>query len=135
MSLTLNERNPNIQSILIGSVATTTTVVMPGCYFRKHCKIKNIWLVDQAGISEDPTQHVQVTLQDTSGSPVSYGTVDTANGAALANKPLQVPLATPDDTDADEEDIPAGTQLNVKAQTFGTAVLTKAVLLVEYYPL
>ena len=100
-------------------------------------RIKNAWLVDQAGIAADPSNKYVVTLQDNAGSPVSYASVDTHTSAAVALTQLPLVLTTPvgDTTNQPEADVPAGTMLNVKLTKTGTVTTTDAVLLIEWYPL
>lgn len=130
-----NERNPNVAQIVIGTLVSSSTVVVPGLYFRKHSRIKNVYFADQTGITKDNTNHVGVTLQDLSS--VAYAALDTSDAAAVANTPLALALNSPDDADVNhlEKDVPAGTMLNIAIAAKGTAVLTKAVAIVEWYPL
>ena len=134
MSMTLNERNPNVDAIYIGSQITVTTVILPGLYFRKHSRIKNVWFVDQAGITLSASNYQTVTLQDMTGAPVVYAKIATSAVAAVANTPLLMVPTTPVGTDLNEVDVPAGTMLTAKVVGTGTAVLTSAILLVEWYP-
>ncbi len=139
MSMTLNERNPNVNVLgAVGDLGTTTTLILPGLYCRKRARIKNVWLVDMTGIAKNATHHVQITVTDNAGSPVTYASVDTADNAAVAKTPLALVLSENDSDSSQavsqERDVPAGTMLLVKAQTFGTAVLTKAAVLIEWYP-
>jgi hypothetical protein len=134
MSMTLNERNPNVDIIPIGTFVSASTAVVPGLYFRKHSRIKNVYFVDQVGIAKSSSNYQTVTLQDNSGSPVAYAAVATSAVAAVVNTPLAMTLSTPVGTDLNEADVPAGTQLNVSVVGTGTAVLTKAILIVEWYP-
>lgn len=132
-----NERDPQILRINVGTLGTTVDTVVPGIYFRKRSRIKNVHLINQAAIAADPTQHVVVTLQSNAGSPVSYAAVDTKDSAAVANTPLALVPTTPvgDLANQPEVDVPAGTTLNVRAVTAGTAVTTLAVVQIEWYPL
>lgn len=133
MSGTNNERNPHLSVIPIGTQAAD--VVLPGLYFRKRSRIKNVWLVDQAGIASDGTNKILFTLQD--GSAVAYASQTTNGHAAVALTPLLLPLSTPvgDVANQPEADVPAGTILNVNVDCSGTVTTTKAVLIVEHYPL
>lgn len=137
MSATLNERNPQLAIIPLGSQASGMNVVVPGLYFRKHSRIKNVWLINGAAIAANGTNHVAVTLQDNSGTPVSYASADTSAAAVVANTQYALALTTPvgDTANQPEADVPAGTLLTAKAVGAGTAVLTNAVVMVEHYPL
>ncbi len=135
MSMTLNERNPNVDIIPVGSAVSTTTAVYPGLFFRKHSRIKNVYFVDQVGIAKSSSNYQTVTLQDNSATPVAYATVATSGVAAVVNTPLAMPLSVPVGTDLNEADVPAGTQLNVSIVGTGTAILTKSILIIEWYPL
>lgn len=137
MSMTLNERNPNIAAIPIGTAASASTVTVPGLYFRKHSRIKNAYLVDQAGVAASGTNYSTVTLQDNSSAPVAYAAVATSATAAVANTQLPMVLVGNDSDSANnpEKDVPAGTMLNVKVVNTLAAALTRAVVIVEWYPL
>lgn len=148
-----NERNPAIQAIYLGSQASGASAVVPGLYFRKRSRIKNVYLVDQIGLNNTDytTDYFTLTLQDNSATPVAYATVSTSGKVVAAV--TQFPGVLDDgggdafdappglDTDSatqPEVDVPAGTMLNVNV--VGTAasthkVLTNAVLLIESYPL
>lgn len=137
MSMTLNERNPNVAIIPLGTRASSASIVVPGMYFRKHSRIKEVRVADRLGITKSSSNYVTFTLQDNSGSPVAYAAAATSDNAAVAVTPLLMPLSTPvgDVTNQPEADVPAGTTLNVSIAGTGTAVLTDAVLMVEWYPL
>lgn len=132
-----NERAPVITPIFLGSGASAATVVFNGLYFRKKSRIKNVWLVDQAGITLSASNYETITLQDNSSSPVAYASVATSAAAAVANTQLALALSSPTDADTNhlEKEVPAGTMLNVQAIGTGTAKLTNASLLIEWYPL
>lgn len=134
-----NERNPHITVIPLGTTTSGVALTVPGIYFRKHSRIKNAYLVDQAGITKSNSNYQIVTLQDNSSSPVAYASVATSDSAAVANTQLALQLSVQADDSAQavsqESDVPAGTMLNVANAPVGTAILTKAVLVVEHYPL
>lgn len=136
MSMSLNERNPNISRINIGTRASSANVVVPGVYFRKHSRIKNVWYVDGAAISKDNTNHLILKLQDNASTPVVYAAADTSDNAVVAVTPYAMALQSPDDADANhlEKDVPAGTMLDVLFNGRGTVVGTDAAVLVEWYP-
>jgi hypothetical protein len=142
MSMTLNERNPNIVEILIGTQAAT--ISLPGIYFRKHSRIKAVHYIDQAGIAADNTNFLQLSLQD--ASAVQYATLDTRaahDGANTALVPQAMDLVGPDltidapatPTAQQEVDVPAGTALRVVVTKNGTGVPTLGRMQIEYYPL
>ncbi len=138
MSMSLNERNPNLDEIHIGTQSATIT--LPGKYFRKHSKIKNVYYLDQAGIPADNTNFLQISLQDLSA--VEYAKLDTRaanDGAVVANtaKPMALSVQSDDSQAAisAEEDVPAGTNLRLVITKNGTGVPTLAKLLIEWYPL
>lgn len=135
--MSLNERNPHISVIPIGSVATGATATLPGIFFRKKSRIKNVYYVDQAAVTKDNTNHLTISLQDTTGTPVVYATADTSDAAVTAVTQYPLTLQSPTDADTNhlEKEVPAGTQLNPKVISGGSAVGTKAVMLVEWYPL
>lgn len=137
MSATLNERNPNLDEVYIGTQGATIT--LQAKLFRKHSRIKNVWYVDQAGIAADNTNFLQVSLQDISGSPV-YAALDTRaahDGAVTANVPIKMTLSNPvgDVANQPEADVPAGSNLVAVITKNGTGVPTLAKLLIEWYPL
>lgn len=136
MSMTLNERNPNIAIIPLGSGASASTVTAPGLYFRKHSRIKGVWFIDQAGIAQSASNFETITLQDNSSAPVAYAAVTMSAVAAVVNTQLAMALSTPvgDVANNPEADVPAGTLLNVKCVGTGTAKLTNAICVVEWYP-
>lgn len=129
-----NERSPNVDQIYLGSGASAATVVFPGLFFRKKSRIKNVWLVDQLGIAASGSNYETITLMDLSS--VSYASVATSGVAAVANTQLALALTSPTDADVNhlEKEVPAGTMLNVQAIGTGTAKLTNASLLIEWYP-
>lgn len=141
MSMTLNERNPNTDFIPVSTQAVSSGlsagVVLPGLYFRKHSRIKNVYYIDQVGIATSASNYLAVTLQDNSSSPVAYAAINTSGVAAVVNTPLAMPLSTPvgDTVNNPEADVPAGTQLNIKLLGHGSGVPTMAGVLVEWYPL
>lgn len=140
MSMTLNERNPNIAEIGIGTQAATITLT--GIYFRKRARIKNIHYLDQAGIAADNTNFLQISVQDAAANV--YATLDTRaahDGANTAFVPQALEMPNPDLTiDAaatpvgqQETDVPAGTTLRVVITKNGTGVPTLGRLQIEYY--
>lgn len=131
-----NERSPIITSIFLGSGASASTVVFNGMFFRKKSRIKNVWIVDQAGIALNGSNYESIQLQDNSSSPVAYASIATSAVAAVANTQLALNLLSPTDADTNhlEKEVPAGTMLNVQAIGTGTAKLTNASLLIEWYP-
>lgn len=136
MSMTLNERNPNIVEVGIGTQAASIT--LPGIYFRKHSRIKEVRYIDQAGIVADNTNFLQLSLQDLSAVP--YATLDTRaahDGALVAMTPKVMQLSSPvgDIANQPEADVPAGTALQIVVTKNGTAVPTLGRLQIEYYPL
>ena len=135
MSMTLNERNPNVSTIPIGTNASGVTIVVPGIYFRKHSRIKNVWFLDQVGIALSSSDYQTIKLQDNSSSPVTYASVATSAAAAVVNTPLALAYTnSSDSTNNLELDVPAGTQLNVSLVGTGHAIVTKAIMLIEWYP-
>lgn len=132
-----NERDPSVTPIAIGTLASSANIVLPGIYFRKRSRIKNVWLVDKTGITLSTSNYLTVTLQDNSTAPVAYAAIATSGVAAVANTQLAMPLSTPvgDTSNQPEADVPAGTMLTVKVAGTGTAVATNQVVLVEWYPL
>ena len=137
MSSNNNERTSFAMEINVGTLASSASVVIPGIYFRKHSRIKNVWLADTTGVSKSSSNYLTVTLQDNAGSPVSYAAVATSAAALVAVTPLAMALTTPvgDTANQPEADVPAGTMLNVKVAGTGTAVTTNSKVIVEWYPL
>lgn len=129
-----NERAPIVGQIFLGSGASASTVVFNGLFFRKKSRIKNVWIVNQLGIAQSASNYMTLTLQDLSS--VSYASVTTSAVAAVANTQLALALTSPTDADVNhlEKEVPAGTMLNVQAVGVGTAQLTNAALLIEWYP-
>jgi hypothetical protein len=143
MSMTLNERNPNIVDVIVGTQAAS--INLPSPYFRKHSRIKEVRYVDQAGIAASNANYITMSLQDTLGNV--YATLDTratGQGAVTAFVALALALPNPDVTGEDpasenpasnqETDIPAGTQLKLLLVAVGTVTTTLGRLLIEYYP-
>ena len=141
MSMTLNERVP--QNVIIPVGSQSSTITLPAQYVRKRSRIKNVWAIDQAGVAADNTNYLTLSLQDSSSNV--YATYDSraaAQGALTANVASALKLASPDLTLEDpnapasqqEQDVPAGTQLQLVVTLHGSAVLTKALLEVEIYP-
>lgn len=131
-----NERNPHITIIPLGTQAAS--IVQPGIYFRKHSRIKNVWLVDQNGIAASTSNWINAILQDNSGSPVTYASANTKAGVtALTQFPLALSGNDSDSSQAvsQERDVPAGTMLNANLVATGTVTTTKAIMVVEHYPL
>ncbi len=131
-----NERNPQVTSVHIGSRLSTMNAVLPGVYFRKKAKIKNVWLIDQAGVTKSSSNYHTITLQDNASSPVAYAAIATSASAAVALTPLALAYTSDSDSaNSPEITVPAGTMLNVNCVTTGSAILTDAELLIEWYPL
>lgn len=134
-----NERNPNTDQLQIGTIASAQTIVIPGLYFRQHSRIKNVYLVDQAGITKSNSAYQRIVLQDNAGTPNAYASVATSDSAAVANTQLAFQLSEQDDNSlqaiSQERDVPAGTMLNLSLVGVLGAVLTKAVVIIEWYPL
>lgn len=138
MGFNNNERDSRVTPIYIGTLATSANSVVPGLYFPKRSRIKNVWYVDQAATAKNASNHLVLTLQDNAGSPVAYATADTTDNAVVALTPYALAY-TNDSGDSNagqkEKDVPAGTMLNFKVVGAGTAVSTLAIALVEWYPL
>lgn len=137
MSMSLNERAPHLDEIHVGSQAATIT--LPGKIMRKHSRIKNVWVIDQAGIAADNANFLQLSLQSLDGSIV-YATYDSraANqGAIVANTPKLLALVNPvgDLANQPEVDVLAGSNMVLVVTKNGTAVPTLAKVLLEWYPL
>jgi hypothetical protein len=159
-----NERNPQVAPIYVGSQASGAAATVPGIYFRKRSRIKNVYLVDQLGFTGTTADYFTLTLQDNATTPVSYasGAVKAALAAltqtslALASGGGTAFDAAPASGQTDysntlssggededqvggfETDVPAGTMLNVKIAGTASAahlVLTNAIVLVEFYNL
>lgn len=148
-----NERNPQIESVYVGSQASGASLTLPGIFFRKRSRIKNVYLASGAAINAtgNTTDYFTLTLQDNSATPIAYATVTTSGTSVAALTQLKGVLnagggqafdASPgldsDQATEPETDIPAGTMLNVKVVGTASAqnkVLTNAVFLVEFYPL
>ncbi len=129
-----NERDPGTISIPLGTQAANIT--LPGVYCRKHSRIKNAWLVDQAGLPVSGVNYVGVRLKDLAANIYCLG--DTQLGSP-ALTPTLIPLSE-DDSDSvapisEERDVPALTMLNVELTMHGTGSLTDAILVLEFYNL
>lgn len=142
MSMTLNERNPNILEIYVGT--QNATISLPGVHIRKHSRIKAVHFIDQAGIAASNSNYIQLSLQD--ASAVQYATLDTRaahDGAVTALVPIAMDLVGPDLTidspstpvAQQEVDVPAGTDLRLVVTATGTVTTTLAKVQIEYYPL
>lgn len=135
MSASRSDLMPNIVVIPIGSIAATTTQVLPGLKLPRHSKIKSVSVADQAGIASDAANHVQVKLEDMSGNAIA--SLDSSAVALPVNQPEDLALQAGGSVTVDnsgELDVPAGTSLKLSAQTLGTSVMTLAVLQIEWYP-
>ena len=132
-----NETGPQIAIIPLGSLAQSANSVIPGLYFRKHSRIKNVWLINGAAVSKSNSNYLALTLQDNAVSPVAYAASATSDNAVVANTQYALALSTPvgDVSNNAEADVPAGTLLTAKVVGTGSAVTTNAVLMVEHYPL
>ena len=151
MSGPMSERWPNVLAIPLGTQAAS--IELPGAYFRKRSRLKAAMLINQAGVTADPTNYLVLTLQDVGATPGVYASFDTraANqGALTALVPAAMTLgggtilggtagavATTvlGDTTNPEVDIAAAGKLMVKITANATVQLTDAVLLIEFYPL
>jgi len=128
-----NERAPSVSVVHIGTRASTAGAVLPGVYFRKHSRIKNVWFVDQAGQGLDTSNYVTLLLKDLAAT--AYATVTTSAVAAVANTPLALAYTNSDgDANSPEKDVPAGTMLNIDVAFGGTGHCVDACLLIEWYP-
>ena len=136
MSMTLNERNPNISTIHIGTQLSSAAIVFPGIYFRKHSRIKAVHFIDTTGIVASSSNYLNLALQDNAATPVAYAAGNTKVGIAALTQ-LAVALSNPvgDTANNPEADVPAGTMLNLKLDGFGTALPTNGKVQVEWYPL
>ena len=141
-----NERNPHVSIIPVGTISTgaglSAGVVVPGLFFRKRSRIKNVYFANNGAISKDNANHMAVALQDNAGSPVAYAKADTSDAAVVANRQYALTLQAgggaglnTDSATQQETDVPAGTMLNAKVTGLGTAAPTNGVVIVEWYPL
>lgn len=134
-----NERNPQVDEVYVGSQAATIT--LPAKYFRKHSRLKNVRYVDQAGLTADNTNFLQLSLQDVSGNVIATYDSRAANQGALTamvSKALVFSNANGYPTiDANnlEVDLPALTELQLVVTKNGTGVPTLGRLYLEWYPL
>jgi hypothetical protein len=147
MSATLNERNPNVDRINIGSISTSaglsSGIVIPGLYMRKHARIKNVYYADGAAIAKSNSNYLTLKLQDNAVTPNVYASGVTSAAAVVAVTQYPLALASSDVVGEDpnapssqqEQDVPAGTMLNVSIAALGTSVPTNAAIIVEWYPL
>ncbi len=87
-----NERNPHVASIYLGSQASGASVVVPGLYFRKRSRIKQVNIVDQAGVTLLSTDYFAFTLQDNGSTPVAYASGNTSATTLVANTPSALTL-------------------------------------------
>lgn len=137
MSLNNAERMPFVTALVIGTQAATKT--LPGAYFRKKTRIKNVHVIDQAGVAADNTNFLQVSLQDLSGNVyASYDTRAANQGALTAMTPgacLKNTTYTHNGLTTGELEVPAGTTLQIVVTKNGTGVPTLATLQVEGYSL
>lgn len=142
MGMTLNERNPNIVLIPLGTQAAT--VNLPGMFVRKHSRIKSVQLINKAAVAASDVDYVVVALKDSNGnSYASYDSRPEAQGALVALIAGQAKLLNPDlviDAPAtplaeQEVNIPSLTNLEASVTIGGAGALTAALLEVEYYPL
>jgi len=69
MSMTLNERNVNVDRINIGTTTVgaglSSGIVIPGLYFRKHARIKNEYYADGAAIAASGSNSLSLKLLST----------------------------------------------------------------------
>lgn len=128
-----NERNPHVSIVNVGTIAATKT--LPGLYFRKKSRIKNVVYVDQAGVAADNTNFLQLSLQDLAA--LEYATLDTraaGQGALTAMTAKALAQVSAQKVNGELE-VPAGTNLQVVATKNGTGVSTLGALHIEWYTL
>ena len=132
-SVVNSERLPNVVLIPIGTQAATIT--LPGMYLRKKSRIKAVHLLNNAAITADNTNYLQLSLQNLAG--LEYATLDTRaanDGAVVARTPKALTQVSAQQNRGELE-APADESLQVVVTKNGTAVPTLATLQVEYYPL
>lgn len=135
MSANRSDLMPNIVVIPIGSVGATTTKALPGMKLPRHSKIKSVSVADQGGVAANGSNHVLVKLEDMSANVI--GSLDSASQALVVNQPQDLALQAGGSISQDasgELNVPAGSSVQISVQTIGTAVLTSAVLQIEWYP-
>jgi len=144
-----NERSPSIATIPVGSQVSSASLTLPGIYFRKRSRIKNVWLVDETGFAASTSNYFSFILEDNEATPVVYAMGSTKTVALPGLSPLALALQAgggdafdsgsgldSDQATGVEVDVPAGTMLNLNVVGAGTGkALTNAVCLVEWYSL
>lgn len=133
MSAVNSERLPNISPVYLGTQAST--ISLPLMYVRKKSRLKQVMLLDQAGISADNTNYLGIELQDQDG--VVYASLDTRaahEGAltALVGKEMTLSSSLADNG---EVEIPALSSLKLVITAHATVTTTKAMASLELYPL
>ena len=139
MSAPMSERWPNVSMVVVGTQASTIT--LPALYGRKKMRIKEVRYADQAGITADNTNYLQLSLQDGSGNV--YASLDTRaghDGALTANAFKLLTLggsgvSVLGDSTNPEVEAAAATGLVLVVTKNGTAAPTLGMLSVEWYPL
>lgn len=150
-SVVNSERMPNLLTIPIGTQASTIT--LPGAYFRKRCRLKEVRLIDQAGVAASNSNYLIVTLQDVSANPNVYASYETkaanqgaltaltpalmtlGGGSVLGSTAGAVATTVLGDSTNPEVDIAAGASLEIAIVAGGTVTFTDAVMQLEFYPL
>lgn len=134
MSSAVNsERMPHVTHVQIGTQGATIT--LPGAYLRKKARIKNVYLLNQAGIAADNTNYLQLSLQTLAA--LEYATLDTRaanDGAVTAMTPKALTQVSAQKVNGELE-LPAATALQLVVTKNGTGVPTLATLAIEWYSL
>lgn len=122
-----NENNSQVSMIDLGSITADADVY--GLFFPKKVKIKSVYLVNAAGISQSDTDYGVIKLLNGSTEIASHSTKLTGgNSALVANTPVAMSK-----TEANTE-VAAGSYLKVNYDESGTYAMTSAKVFVEWYP-
>ena len=121
-----NENNPHMVVIPIGTQAAS--IELPGVYARKKMIIKNAWLLNQAALTADDTNYIQVQLL---AAPAGAFLMEVSSKLTGGEGSLVKNVAKA--AGETEVEIPAGSSLAVNVVKNGTGVPTAAVLVLEMY--
>lgn len=122
-----NDNNRHVTVIPIGTQGTDNTQ-LPAIHFPSKSKIKSVKLMNGATIAASDTDFVQVGLQLTGGAVIAEIDSRAAHENGLVKN-------TAKGLNIVEDDVAAGSNLEIDYQEGGTVTLTNAILIIEWYPL
>ncbi len=125
MSAQMNERQP--VTVLVPLASITADASLPAMYCPRKIKLVSVKLVDQAGITANASNYVNVQLKNGSTKLAEYDSQAGNQGTLAANVFKDVPIVSGAET------VAAGASLTVVYDETGTVGMTNALLQIEYY--